>query len=315
MSKPRPVIIDSDPGVDDAIAILLALASPELDLLAITTVAGNVPLERTAANARKVCELAGRSDLAVHAGCERPLIGPQIKGKYSGSGGLGASLLPEPVMPLQAEHAVDFLIRVLGEAAAGRRPKPILCPLGPLTNLGVAFAHSPGIVAGVERIVLMGGAFSGGNRTPTSEFNIVADPHAAAIVMASGAPITMSPLDLTHTALATPARVAAMRAGGGRVAKIAAELLAFYDRNDPERYGEVGGPLHDPTVIGWLLQPGLYRSRPAFVRIETRGDYSYGQTVGDFYRTTGNPPNVDVLHGIDADGFFAMLAERIARLD
>src|SRR5262249_28133699 len=231
-----PILIDTDPGVDDAVAILLALASPELEVRAILPVAGNVPLATTQVNARKVCELAGRRDIKVHAGCARPLLRDQILGKYSGQGGLGAETLPEPTMHLAEGHAVDVLIRELGAAARGQAPKLTLCTLGPLTNLAVALAHSPDIAGGVERLVMMGGAFTGGNRTAAAEFNVLADPHAAQIVMASGIPIVMAPLDVTHQALATPKRLEAFR-GRGRIAETVLRLLTFYDRNDVARFG------------------------------------------------------------------------------
>lgn len=313
--NPLPILIDTDPGVDDTVAILLALASPELDVRAILAVAGNVPLAATQANARKVCELAGRRDMAVHAGCVRPLVREPILGKYSGQGGLGAETLPEPTLALAEGHAVDVLVRVLGAAARGEVPKPTLCCLGPLTNLAVALAHSPEIAAGAERLVMMGGAFAGGgNRTAAAEFNVLADPHAAQIVLSSGIPIVMAPLDVTHQALATPERLAAIQAAGGRIAATVTRLLTFYDRNDVARFGAPGGPVHDATVIAYLLWPELFTIRRAYVQVEQSSPLTLGQTLADWWGTSGRPANVEVLWALDADLFFARLTERMARL-
>jgi purine nucleosidase len=308
------IIVDCDPGVDDAIALLLALASPELEVLAVTTVAGNVPGERTFDNGRRVVALAGRPAVPVHRGCPGPLLGPVLRGKYSGAGGLGGSLLPDSGADEQREHSVDVLARLLGAAAASGE-KITVCTLGPLTNLAVALARDPSLAGGIARIVCMAGAFAaGGNRTPSAEFNVLADPHAAEIVLRCGAPVVLAPLDVTFQALATPARVADLRARGGRVTSLAAELITFYDRNDPARYGEPGGPLHDPCVIAWLLRPSLFQGRPAHVTVELQGSHSYGQTVGDFFGITGKPPNATVLHRLDAPGFFDLLWERLAAL-
>jgi purine nucleosidase len=303
------ILIDCDPGVDDAIALLLALASPELDVVAVTTVAGNVPWERTFDNGRRVVALAGRKDVPVYRGCTGPLLGPVLRGKYSGAGGLGGSLLP-----VQSAHAVDVITATLSEAAAKDEPITV-CTMGPLTNLAVALARDPSIARGMARIVSMAGAFAaGGNRTPSAEFNVLADPHAAEIVLRCGVPVVLAPLDVTFQALATPARVADLRARGGRVTQLAADLVTFYDRNDPARYGEPGGPLHDPCVIAYLLNPGLFGGRPANVSIELAGGLTYGQTVGDFFRTTDRPVNATVLRTLDAPGFFALLWDRLAAL-
>ena len=313
--KKRPIIIDTDPGVDDAIAILLALASPELEVLGICAVAGNVPLAATRVNARKVCELAGRPDIPVFAGCSGPLLRDQIFGKYSGESGLGGTLLPVPKMAEEGEHAVDFLSRRLAEAARGEGSKITICTLGPLTNLAVALALRPGLVEGIESIVVMGGAFSVlGNRSPCAEFNILADPHAARIVFNCGASFTLAPLDMTFQALATPERVEKIRRQENRVSGVAADLITYYDRNDPERYGAVGGPLHDPTVIAWLLQPGMFEGRDAWIGVECESGLTLGHTVVDWWGTTGRPPNAHVLTGLDAGQFFDLLVERLAAL-
>ncbi len=310
----KRILIDCDPGVDDAIALLLALGSPELEVLAVTTVAGNVPGDRTFDNGRRVVALAGRPEVKVHRGCAGPLIGPVLRGKYSGAGGLGGSLLPESTAPEQQAHSVDVITAHLTAAIETGEPITV-CTLGPMTNLAVALARDAGLARGIEQVVAMAGAFiAGGNRTPSAEFNVLADPHAAEIVLRCGAPVVLAPLDVTFQALATPARVAALRARGGRVTALAAELITFYDRNDPARYGEPGGPLHDPCVIVWLLRPELFGTRPAHVAVEIQGSHSYGQTVGDFFGTTGRAPNATVLQKLDAPGFFDLLWERLAAL-
>jgi purine nucleosidase len=307
-----PIIIDCDPGVDDAIALLLALASPELDVRAITVVAGNVPIERTLDNARRVVALSGRTNVPIYAGCVGPILGPVWRGKYSGAGGLGGTLLPESTLPLTETHAVDVLTAELS-AAIRAGTQITLCTLGPYTNVAVALARDPSLAKGIKEVVSMGGAFgAGGNRTPTAEFNILADPHAAEVVMRSGVPVVLAPIDVTFQALATPARVAALRAMPGRLTQIAAELITFYDRNDPERYGEPGGPLHDPCVIAYLLKPELFTTRSANVQVELTPGLCYGQTVGDFFGTTDRPRHAKVLTKLDAPGFFELLWGRLA---
>jgi len=308
-----PIIIDTDPGIDDAVAILLVLASPEFDLRGVTVVSGNVPLERTLPNTLQVCELAGRLDVAVFAGCPRPLLRKPVYGLFSGREGLGGIVLPPPRMAPQPLHAVDFLVRTLTEAAEDG-PKITVCALGPLTNLGVALAHSPGIAAGVERIVLMGGGFKElGNRSISAEFNMLVDPHAASIVFEAGIPITMVPLDATHQALATPKRIERIRAIGNPVSDVIADILTAWDRKDIDRFGERGGPLHDPLVFAYLLRPGDYGSRKARVWIEHVSELTMGQTVADWWGKTGESPNAEVVTQVDADAFFDLLGERLAR--
>ncbi len=310
-SEPRPIIIDTDPGQDDAVAILLALASPELEVLGITAVAGNVPLALTQLNARKICELAGRGDMRVFAGAEKPLARPLVTAEYvHGKSGLDGPDLPEPAMPLQGAHAVDFIIdtcRAVNEVT--------LCTLGPLTNIALAFDRAPDIVPRVREIVAMGGGFfEGGNATPTAEFNIYVDPQAAAIVLGCGRPITLMPLDLTHQCLTTAARVSAFRALGTPVGAATAALLDFFERFDERKYGTDGGPLHDPNVIAWLLRPELYAGRTINVEVETRSELTVGMTVADWWGVTGRPANATWMRQVDADGFYALLLERIGRL-
>lgn len=315
MSRPgrQAIVIDTDPGQDDAIAILLALASPELEVLAISTVAGNVPLDLTSRNARMVCELAGRPDLPVHAGADRPLLRPLVTAEHvHGKTGLDGCELPVPTMPLQAEHSVDLIIRSVMERPVG---SVTLCPLGPLTNIALALQKEPALAQRIGRIVLMGGGcFEGGNITPAAEFNCYVDPHAAAVVFGSGVPITMVPLDCTHQALTSPARIAAIRALGGRIGPAVAGWLAFAERFDEQKYGQQGGPLHDPCVIAWLIKPELFRGRRCNVEIETQSPLTLGMSVIDWWGVTERPRNALVLGEVDAQGLFDLITERLGRL-
>lgn len=309
----QPIIIDTDPGQDDAVAIMLALASPELEVLGITAVAGNVPLSLTEVNARKVCELAGRPDVKVHSGASRPLIRDLVTAEHvHGKTGLDGPELPEPQMKLQEQHAADFIVETLME----REPGTVtLCPLGPLTNIALALIREPKIASRIKQIVLMGGGFfEGGNITPTAEFNIYVDPHAADVVLRSGVPIVMMPLDVTHKALTTHKRVDAIRNLGTRVGEATAEMLVFYERFDEEKYGSDGGPLHDPCVIAWLLKPELFAGRTCNVMVETASELTLGMTVADWWGVTDRPANATFMRDIDHEGFFQLLTERLGRL-
>lgn len=308
----RPIIIDTDPGQDDAIAILLALASPELDVLGITAVAGNVPLPLTEKNARKICELAGRADMKVFAGCSRPLVRPlHTAEQVHGPSGLDGPELPEPTMPLQKQHAVDWIVDTLMAAPDG---EITLCPLGPLTNIAMAIVKEPRILPKIREIVLMGGGFfEGGNSTPTAEFNILVDPHAAHVVFTSGVKLTMLPLDVTHRALMSHEWIEKLRGLGTPVGVASAEMLAFYERFDMEKYGEAGGPLHDPCVIAFLLRPELFGGRDCNVRIEIASETTMGMTVVDWWGVTGLPRNCHVVRTIDAQGFYDLILERLSR--
>ena len=312
-STPRRIIIDTDPGQDEAIAILLALASEEFEVLGITAVAGNVPLALTEVNARKVCELAGRGDAKVFAGCARPLVRNAVTAEeVHGKTGLDGPDLPQPTMPLQQQHAVDWLVETLRAEPAG---SITLCTLGPLTNVAAAMIKAPDIVPRIAEIVMMGGAyFEVGNVTPTAEFNIYVDPHAAHIVFTSGVPLTLHPLDVTHKALMTRQWIDSLRALGTRTGEAAAAMLDFYERFDMEKYGEAGGPLHDPCVIAYLLQPDLFGGKDCNVRIETASELTMGMTVVDWWRVTPHAPNCRVINRIDAGGFYALIRDRLARL-
>lgn len=312
--RPRKIIIDTDPGQDDAVAILLALASPEeIDVLGVCAVAGNVPLELTARNARIVCELAGRSDIPVFAGCDRPLVRTLVTAEHvHGKTGLDGPVLPDPSMPLQHTHAVRFLIDTLRREPAGT---VTLCPLGPLTNIATAFAEAPDIIPRVAEIVLMGGAyFEVGNITPAAEFNIYVDPEAAKAVFGSGVPLVAMPLDVTHKALTTAPHIAGFRAMGTRVGDMVAAWTDFFERFDKEKYGAAGAPLHDPCVIGYLLAPELFQGRHVNVEVEVDSALTRGMTVADWWYVTERRPNALFIGDVDADGFFNLLTDRIARL-
>ena len=309
----QKIIIDTDPGQDDAVAILLALASPEIEVLGLTCVAGNVPLALTAKNARIICELAGRPDLPVYAGCDRPLKRDLVTAEHvHGKTGLDGIALPDPTMPLAEGHAVDFLIETLRRKPAG---SVTLCPIGPLTNIATALHRAPEIAGRIRQIVLMGGAyFQVGNITPAAEFNIYVDPEAADIVFRSGIPLVVMPLDVTHKALTTRPRIEAFRALGTRVGEAVASWTDFFERFDMEKYGSEGAPLHDPCTIAWLLRPDLFAGREINVEIELHGQYTAGMTVADWWRVTKRAPNALFIRDVDADGFYALLTERLARL-
>ncbi len=311
---PRKIIIDTDPGQDDAVAILLALASPEeVEVLGITAVAGNVPLALTEKNARIVCELAGRPETRVFAGCDKPLTRTLVTAEHvHGKTGLDGPQMADPTMPLQDQHGVDFIIETLRAEPAGT---VTLCPLGPLTNIALAFQRAPELVEKVQEIVLMGGAyFEVGNITPAAEFNIYVDPEAAKIVFDAGVPIVVMPLDVTHKALTTRPRVDAFRAMGTKVGEMVAAWTDFFERFDKEKYGSEGAPLHDPCVIAYLIRPELFSGRHVNVEIETSSELTLGMTVADWWRVTNRPANALFMGDMDAEGFFALLAERLARL-
>ena len=313
-AQPRKIIIDTDPGQDDAVAILLALASPdELEVLGITAVAGNVPLALTQKNARIVCELAGKPQTRVFAGCDKPMVRPLVTAEnVHGKTGLDGPQMADPTMPLQEAHAVDFIIDTL------RREAPhsvTLCPLGPLTNIATAMQRAPDIIPRIRQIVLMGGAyFEVGNVTPAAEFNIYVDPQAAQIVFGSGVPLVVMPLDVTHKALTTRARIEAFRNLGTEPGRMVAEWTDFFERFDMQKYGSEGAPLHDPCVIAYLIDPSLFEGRHVNGEIETQSELTMGMTVADWWGVTKRPANALFIGDLDADRFYALLTERIGRL-
>lgn len=310
---PRPLIMDCDPGQDDAVALLLALASPaELDVLGITAVAGNVPLEKTQRNARLICDLSGRDDARVFAGCDRPMLRAQVTAEHvHGREGIDGAPIGEPRTRLESIHAVDFIIDTL---LAADEASITLAPTGPLTNIAMALAREPRIASRISEIVLMGGAHrEGGNITPAAEFNVYVDPHAAARVFDCGRPIVVMSLDVTHQVITTAARREAIAAVGS-VGEVVRSMLAFYNRHDSEKYGSDGGPLHDPCTIAYLLAPELFAGKRVNVEVETGSELTMGSTVVDFWGVTGREANATWVHGVDADGFFDLLGSRLQRL-
>jgi purine nucleosidase len=314
MAERRKIIIDTDPGQDDAAAIMLAFASPEeIDILGLCAVAGNVPLKLTSRNIRIICELCGRTDIPVYEGAEKPLVRKPITAEHvHGSTGLDGPVLDEPSMEAQKQHAVDFIIETVMREPAGT---VTLCTLGALTNVALALLKAPEIADRVKELVMMGGGFfEGGNITPAAEFNIYVDPQAADIVFRSGMPVVMMPLDVTHQLLTTKARVSRIREIGTRPAIVMAEMLEFFERFDIEKYGSDGGPLHDPSVIAYLVKPELFQGRECNVEIEVHSELTMGMTVVDWWNVTERPANARVMRNVDADGFFELLTERFARL-
>ncbi len=306
----RRVVIDTDPGQDDAVALLTALASPDdLDVVGITTVAGNVPLARTTENALKVVELSGRGEVPVSAGADRPMIRPLVTAEYvHGASGLDGIELPSPTLTVDGRHAVDRIVEAASEPLT-------ICTLGPLTNVAQALATSPRIARNVEEIVMMGGGFSeGGNVTPVAEFNVYVDPHAAEVVLGAGVPITMMPLDVTHQVLASEHRMARFEGLGTRPGEVVAAWLRFFERFDADKYGTDGAPLHDPCVIAYLLEPDLFDGRLVNVEVETSSPLTLGMTVVDWWGVSGRPVNATVMRAVDADAFFELLIDRIGRL-
>jgi purine nucleosidase len=308
-----PIIVDCDPGIDDTIALLTAFVSPELEILGITPVCGNQPLERTVRNALQVCELGERTDIPVFAGCFRPMFRDPIHGQFHGKTGLGNTVLREPVKTVEKKSAVDFLIDTL-TAAAELNKRVTICCLGPMTNLAVALRMNAQIAEGIERIVMMGGAYrEPGNRTMTAEFNVLADPHAAHVVFSSGIPIVALALDATHQVMLKPEHVEQFSAVSGRISQTLAELMAFWDRNDVRRYGSRGGPLHDPLVIAYILAPQLFQTERARIFVEHESELCMGQTIADWYGKSGLEPNADIVTKVDAEGVIAFFLDRLSR--
>ncbi len=314
VAPPQRLLIDTDPGQDDAFALLLALASPEeLDVLGITCVAGNVPVEKTSRNALQICELAGKREIPVFAGCDRPLAQELATAEeVHGSSGLDGATLPGPTLCLQEGHAVDFLIATLRAEPAG---SITLVTLGPLTNVATALQRAPDIGPRLQRVVMMGGAFfEAGNSSPVAEFNIWVDPEAARIVCESGIPLVMAPLDVTHRALTPPFWKEALATLPAPLGPTLRGWVEFYERYDRAKYGWDGGPMHDPCTIAYLLQPQLFSGRSVPVRVETEGEFTRGMTVADWWRMSGERDNALFLTEVDREGFFRLLYERLTRL-
>jgi len=305
---PIPIILDCDPGHDDAIALLLALASPEVELLAVTTVHGNQTLEKTTANALRVLDLVGRADIPVAAGADRPLTRePKVADHVHGESGLDGPFLPPPLHEELPQHAVDLLIEKIAAS-----PQPVtLIATGPLTNIALLLERHGG--ENIERIVLMGGAIAEGNITPAAEFNIWADPEAAAKVYRSGLDVTMIGLDVTHKALLTPPIAERLRVTG-KTGTFVAELAEFFSRYHRETYGWDGAPIHDAVAVAFVVRPGLVETKFRNIEVETGSELCRGRTVVDLWNRTDRPANAHVGVDIDATGFFELLVERIASL-
>jgi len=310
----RKIIITTDPGQDEAAAILLVLGSPEdFEVLGVVAVAGNVRLEKTQRNARQVLELAGRPDIPVFAGCGRPMHRPLVTAEHvHGPEGLDGPALPDPTTPLRAKHGVDFIIETLRAAPSG---EITICSLSPLTTLAMALVQAPDIAPRIREIVMMAGAyFEGGNIRVRAEFNVYVDPDAADVVLRSGVPLTMLPLDVTHQMRSTRPRLEAFRAPGRRCGAALAEMLAFSEHFDLQKYGWDGAPLHGPCVPAYMLRPDLFKGRNVNVMVETGSELTLGMTVVDWWRVTERAPNAFYVRDGDAQGYYALLTERIARL-
>lgn len=313
-AAPRDLIIDTDPGADDLVALFLAMASPdELSIRAITTVAGNVRLEKTSRNARLAREWAGREEIPVYAGAGRPLVRPPIyAAQVHGEEGLTGVSVHEPKQGLAKGNAVQYLVDTLVAA----EPHSItIAMLGPQTNLALALIQQPDIVDGIKEVVVMGGAhFNGGNITPAAEFNLFADPHAAQVVLASGVKLTYLPLDVTHKLLTSETRLKQLAAVNNRASKQVVDILNAYIKHDMDLYGMPGGPVHDASVIAYLLKPELFSGRQLHMTVDSREGPTFGQTVADWYGVLKQPANVLWIAEGDAQGLFDLLSERLARL-
>lgn len=306
------IILDCDPGHDDAIALLLAAHHPEIDLLAITTVAGNQSVDKTTTNALKVCSLANIRDVPVARGMERPLLRPaQHDPNIHGESGMDGPNVPEPDMEPVSQHAVDLLIDMLLHSEGDIT----LVPTGPLTNIAAAIRSEPAILPKIQAISLMGGAIGLGNRTPEAEFNIWADPEAAAIVFGCGRPITMSPLEVTHQALATDEIIGRLRSAKRSVANFVADLLVFFGGTYRDVFGFPAPPVHDPCAVAAVIDPTILQAHMAFVAIETGGEWTTGRTVCDVYGRWGKQPNVRLGYGLDVSRFWEMLIEVLLTYD
>lgn len=308
----RKIIIDTDPGQDDAAALMLAFGSPsELNILGLCAVAGNVALDLTSKNIRKICELCGRTDIPIYEGADRPLVKAPVTAEHvHGQTGLDGPDLPEPVMKVEQKSAIDFIIDTIRKEPDGT---VTICTLGAMTNLALALQKAPDVATRIQEVVMMGGGFSeGGNITPAAEFNVFVDPHAADIVLRSGAKLVMIPLDVTHQLLAKRSHFERLNKVGTAPALAMVEMLQFSERFDIAKFGSDGAPLHDPSVIAYLLKPSLFSGRLCNVTVETQSELTIGMTVVDWWHVTDRPKNVHFIRSVDAEGFFALFIERLA---
>lgn len=309
MGAPAPVILDCDPGHDDALAILLAAAHPAIDLLAITTCGGNQTVEKCTLNARRVCTAAGISGVPIARGAAGPLVGLLHVGEYvHGASGLDGPAFGEPTVPEHPEPAHDLIVRTLRE-----HPEPVtLVPTGPLTNIALVVKAHPELVSNIGGIVLMGGSTERGNDTPYAEFNIRVDPEAAEIVFSSGVPVTMCGLNVTHQALATPEVLERLRALGTNIGGLCVELLTFFSESYRKVWGFESPPLHDPVAVACVIDPSIVDCVEAPVAIETRGLHTRGATCVDLHHLTGQPDNALVAMRLDAERFWDLMIEAVA---
>ena len=310
----KKIILDCDPGQDDAVALALAMAAKdEIEILGVTTVAGNVPLNLTQRNARIMCEMCHRSDVKVYAGAEKPMAQELVTAEHvHGKSGLDGIEIYEPSHSLEEKHAIDFIIE---SCLAAELNSLILVPTGPLTNIGLAIDSEPDILPKIKEIVLMGGARKEtGNITPSAEFNIYVDPEAAKLVLQCGRPIVMMSLDVTHQVLTTQKRVDTIRNIDSSIGDGIAALIEFYERYDEKKYHLDGAPLHDPCTVAYLLKPELFKFKNVNVEIETGGTFTRGTTVVDYWEVTDRIPNVQWAYEVDDEGFFDLLNQYLSKI-
>ena len=310
MTKPISLIIDCDPGQDDALMLFLALNARELDIRGIVAVAGNVPLARTERNLAILVEISGREDIPLYSGSVRPMVRDLVTAEnVHGKTGINGIEVFEPNIRLQSQHGVEFIIENLRKAGDD---EVTIVATGPLTNIAMALVKAPDIAEKIHQIVIMGGAsFEAGNTTPSAEFNIYVDPHACDVVLKCGRPIIMFGLDVTHKVMTNPERVAAIRKLGNRVSTSAANMLEFFGKHDSEKYSSQGAPLHDPCTVAWLIKPELFELKPCYVAVETGSALTMGHTAVDFWGVTDNPTNAWWAYDVDAKGFFDLLTQRL----
>jgi len=304
-----PILLDCDPGHDDALAIALAVARPELEVLAVTTVAGNAPLERTTRNALRVLTLLGRADIPVAAGADRPLVrDPWVPVEFHGLSGLDGADLPEPAAAAVEASALELSAELLRR---GDRPVTVVAT-GPLTNVALLLRAAPPLRDRIAEIYLMGGSLGEGNTTASAEFNIWTDPEAAAVVFESGIPIRMAGLDITHQALVLPPDIERLEGLGTRAGQVFADLMRFFAIHHRDRYGWDGPPIHDAVAVAWLVAPGIIRSESLRVDVETSGTLTRGRTVADREGLAGRPPNAQVGLGIDRARLIDLVVDAVA---
>ncbi|MCJ8337874.1 MAG: nucleoside hydrolase [Pseudomonadales bacterium] len=311
-TEKMPLIIDCDPGQDDALMLFMALNATEFDLRGIVAVAGNVPLAATELNIRILADICNRADVPLYSGCEKPLQRSLITAEYvHGKTGIDPLKIYQPEIQLQTQHGVDFIIETLAGAAEN---EITIVATGPLTNIATALTRAPQLCGRIKQIVMMGGAmFEGGNVTPSAEFNVYLDPEALDIVLKAGRPIYAFGLDVTHKVMSSPKRVAAIRALDNPVAQAAADMLEFFDRYDSKKYASEGAPLHDPCTVAFLLQPQMFKMKACACQVELSSELTRGHTAVDFWQVTEQPHNIYWAYDVDAEAFFTLLTERLAR--